>query len=72
MSDEKVPEKMRGIYDEIIALTGAICVRHLSQEYADLSRRMAAALSRKPCQWATENLGRRYRLRPRSGQLPVR
>jgi hypothetical protein len=47
MSDEKVPEKMRGIYDEIIALTDAICVSHLSQEYVDLSRRMAAALSRK-------------------------
>ena len=47
MSDEKVPEKMRGVYDEIIALTDAVCVRHLSQEYADLSRRMAAALSRK-------------------------
>lgn len=36
MSDEKVPEKMRAIYDEIIALTNAVCVRHLSQEYADL------------------------------------
>ncbi len=47
MSDEKVPEKMRGIYDEIIALTDMVCVGHLSQEYADLSRRMAAALSRK-------------------------
>jgi hypothetical protein len=47
MSDEKVPEKMRGVYDEIIALTDAVCVRHLSQEYADLSRGMAAALSRK-------------------------
>ena len=47
MSDDKVPEKMRGIYDEIIALTDAVCVKHLSQEYADLSRKMAAALSRK-------------------------
>ena len=47
MSEEKVPEKMRGVYDEIIALTDAICVRHLSQEYADLSRRMAATLSHK-------------------------
>lgn len=47
MSEEKVPEKMRGVYDEIIALTDAVCVRHLSQEYADLSRRMAATLSHK-------------------------
>src|SRR5215218_10053945 len=47
MSDEKVPDKMRGIYDEIVALTHEVCVKHLSQEYADLSRKMAAALSRK-------------------------
>lgn len=47
MSDEKVPEKMRVIYDEIIALTDAVCVQPLSQKYADLSRKMAAALSRK-------------------------
>jgi hypothetical protein len=35
MSDEKVPVKMRGIDDEIVALTDEICVKHLSQEYAD-------------------------------------
>ena len=47
MSDEQVPEKMRAIYDEIVALTDAVCGKHLSQEYADLSRKMAATLSRK-------------------------
>ena len=47
MSDDKVPEKMRGIYDEIVALTDEVCGKHLSQEYADLSRKMAATLSRK-------------------------
>ena len=47
MSDEKVPEQMRAIYDEIVALTDAACGKHLSQEYADLSRKMAATLSRK-------------------------
>ncbi len=47
MSDDKVSEKMRGIYDEIIALTDEVCGKHFSREYADLSRKMAAALSRK-------------------------
>ena len=47
MSDEKVPEKMRGIYSEVVALIDEVCVEHLSQEYADLGRKMAAALSRK-------------------------
>ncbi len=31
---KKYRKKMRGIYDEIIALTDAVCVGHLSQEYA--------------------------------------
>jgi len=47
MSDEKVPKKMRDRYDEIIALTDEVCTKHLNQEYAGLSRKMAATLSRK-------------------------
>ncbi|MBL8153926.1 MAG: hypothetical protein JNM70_07065 [Anaerolineae bacterium] len=47
MSDNKVPEKMRDIYDAIVALTDQICGQHLSQEYVDLSRKMAATLARK-------------------------
>jgi hypothetical protein len=47
MTDEKVPKKMRDRYDEITALTDEVCTTHLSQEYADLSRKMAATLSRK-------------------------
>lgn len=47
MSDPKVPEKLRAIYDEIVALTDQICGEHLSQEYVDLSRKMAATLARK-------------------------
>jgi hypothetical protein len=47
MTDEKVPEKMRAMYDDIVALMDEVCLKHLNQEYADLSRTMAAALSRK-------------------------
>lgn len=47
MSDEKVPKKMRDRYDEITAITDEVCTEHLSQEYVDLSRKMAATLSRK-------------------------
>lgn len=43
----KVPAKMQGKYDEIVALTDAFCRERLNDEYADLSRRMTAALARK-------------------------
>ena len=76
MSDDKVPEKMRGIYDEIVALTDAVCGKHLSQEYADLSRKMAADPQPQapfPAdQWPSKNLGGGHRLRAWSSQLPVR
>ncbi|MBN1324435.1 MAG: hypothetical protein JW986_10650 [Methanotrichaceae archaeon] len=44
---ESVPVKMRPIYDEITALTDAVCSEHLDEDYALLARRMAAALARK-------------------------
>jgi hypothetical protein len=44
---EKVPAKMKPIYDAIITLTDSVCKEHLNQECADLSRQMAAALCRK-------------------------
>lgn len=44
---EDVPEQMRAIYDEIVALTDEVCREHLNDEYAQLSREMAAALARK-------------------------
>jgi hypothetical protein len=47
MSEEKVPQKMQARYEEIVALTDAVCAEHLSEEYAQLSRRLAAKLSRK-------------------------
>jgi hypothetical protein len=47
MEEEKVPGKMRAIYDKIVALTDEVCAKHLNEEYAQLSRKMAATLSRK-------------------------
>ncbi len=47
MTDENVPKKMRAVYDEIVAMTDAVCATHLNREYARLSRKMAAGLSRK-------------------------
>ncbi len=47
MSDNNVPEKIQEIYDEIVVLTDEVCAKHLSQEYADLSRKLEATLSRK-------------------------
>jgi hypothetical protein len=43
----KVPKKMLSKYEEIITITDQVCERHLNAEYANLSRKMAAALSRK-------------------------
>jgi len=44
---ESVPIKMRPVYDEITALTDAVCLEHLDHEYSQLARKMAAALARK-------------------------
>jgi hypothetical protein len=43
----KVPRKMRERYQAITEITDEFCQEHLNEEYADLSRRMTAALSRK-------------------------
>jgi hypothetical protein len=38
---------MQAIYDAVVALTDAFCRDHLTEEYRDLARSMAASLSRK-------------------------
>ena len=43
----KVPKKMRPKFDEITTLTDAFCGEYLNAEYADMSRRITAALARK-------------------------
>lgn len=49
MSEEEhsVPRKMREKYETITGITDEFCREHLDEEYADLARKMAAALSRK-------------------------
>jgi hypothetical protein len=44
---DSVPKKMQARYDEIVALTDAFCGAHLTDEYVQLCRRLAAKLSRK-------------------------
>ena len=46
-STEKVPKQLQPIYDQIVALTDAFCHGHLNDEYAQMSRKLAATLSRK-------------------------
>lgn len=46
-SEEKVPKQMQSKYEEITALTNAFCSQYLNAEYADLSRKLTAALCRK-------------------------
>ena len=42
-----VPKLMAPIYEKVVGLTDDICKRHLTSEYRDLARAMAAALFRK-------------------------
>ncbi len=42
-----VPRKMRERYEAVTGITDGFCHEHLNEEYADLSRKMAAALSKK-------------------------
>jgi hypothetical protein len=46
-SEESVPKLMQPIYSTIVGMTDAICIAHLSEEYAQLCRKMAATLARK-------------------------
>lgn len=42
-----VPNKMQPVFDEIVAMTDAFCREHLNEEYAEVCRRLTAALCRK-------------------------
>ncbi|MBI3988062.1 MAG: hypothetical protein HY347_00450 [candidate division NC10 bacterium] len=44
---ESVPKHMRPTFEAIVGMTDAFCQKHLNDEYAELSRKLAAALSRK-------------------------
>jgi len=43
----RVPERLRARFEQVVERTDAIAAAHLNGEYADLARRMAAALARK-------------------------
>ena len=43
----KVPESMQRLYTEITSISDAFCNDHLSEEYAEMARKMAATLARK-------------------------
>ncbi len=45
--DYSVPRKMRERYEAVTEITDEFCRAHLNEEYAELSRKMAAVLSRK-------------------------
>ncbi len=46
-SAERVPKQMQPKFEEIVSLTDIFCQEHLNDEYAQLGRKLAAALSRK-------------------------
>jgi hypothetical protein len=46
-SSQSVPNAMRPAYDAIVALLDPFCRQTLNEEYAQLSRELAAALARK-------------------------
>jgi len=43
----KVPKALRPVVDEIVRITDSVCLTVLDEEYADLARRVVAALARK-------------------------
>lgn len=61
VEDGPIPQELLSVYKEIVALTTSVCLKHLNQEYADLSRKAAHHLcqnraaritSGKPKSWA--------------------
>lgn len=42
-----IPVKLRPTFEAIVGLTDAVCREHLTEEYAELCRELAAALCRK-------------------------
>jgi len=46
-SAERVPKQMQAKFEEIVSLTDTFCQKYLNEEYAQLCRKLAAALSRK-------------------------
>lgn len=47
LDDLKVPKGARPRAEKVIAVTDAVCLEHLDEEYADLCRRVVGKLARK-------------------------
>ena len=47
LDELRVPKALRPVADEIVAITDAVCLAVLDEEYADLARRAVAKLARK-------------------------
>ena len=45
--EETIPKAMRPAYEAVVAITDDFCAKYLDEEYAQLSRKLAAALARK-------------------------
>lgn len=45
--EETVPKAMRPTFEAVVAITDDFCKKYLDEEYAQLSRKLAAALARK-------------------------
>ncbi len=46
-TSDRIPKEMQPIFESIIGITDDFCRAHLNQEYADLCRKLTAALCRK-------------------------
>lgn len=44
---ERIPAVTQAYYDQIVAITDAVCREHLDEEYAGMCRKLAGALARK-------------------------
>lgn len=47
LKSEKVPEPIQATFDAVVALTDEFCREHLTEEYRQLARQVAATLCRK-------------------------
>src|SRR3712207_2490203 len=47
LREESVPQKLRPTFDAITRITDGVCTQHLTDEYADLARKLTATLCRK-------------------------
>lgn len=45
--NDRIPKKLQARFAEITAIADSVCQKHLNDEYAEMSRKMAAALARK-------------------------